>query len=343
MGKGHSGLLLLRVRRDTATGMAAVGLFGPLSVEVDDRRLGPRDFGGLKPTQVLEVLLVQRGRAVPKDEIAELVWGEALPRNVARTLETYVSVVPSRLGPARQLVATESAGYRFDATNVSFDLDEFDRMLRTAAGASAEERRGRLESALAIAAGEVLADEPYGAWALDLRGVYKERRVQAVCDLAETCLALGDFPAALAHAEEALLLDPVLERAQRVAMLAHYALGDEEWALRGYERCRAALVEALGTTPTAETAAAHAAILRREDPRALIPAAAGPGGELPAAPPGSTATRYAHNGEVGLAYQTLGEGPPDLLSCRASSRTSRRPGRTRPMRASCGGSPGTRA
>ncbi len=51
--------------------MAAVGLFGPLSVEVDERRLGPRDFGGLKPKQVVEVLLVQRGRAVPKDEIAE--------------------------------------------------------------------------------------------------------------------------------------------------------------------------------------------------------------------------------------------------------------------------------
>ncbi len=292
--------------------MAAVRLFGPLALDVDGRCLGPADFGGLKPKQVIEVLLVQRGRAVPKDEIAELVWADALPRNIARTLETYVSVARSHLGAARNLVATESAGYRFDVTGVSVDLDEFDRLLREAAASEEEERRDRLESALTLARGDVLADEPYAMWALDLRGVYQERRVQAVCDLAETCLALGDFPSALSRSEEVLLLDPVRERAHRVAMLAHYASGDEERALRTYERCRAALVEALGTTPTAETAAVHAAILRREDPRAVFPAEVR-GAGFPVAPPGATATRYAHNGEISLAFQTMGEGQTDLL------------------------------
>ncbi len=57
----------------------------------------------------------------------------------------------------------------------------------------------------------------------------------------------------------------------------------------------------------------HTAILRREDPRALLAAQSGPGAELPAAPPGSTGTRYAHSGEVSLAYQTLGEGQPDIV------------------------------
>jgi len=65
-----------------------VRLFGPLSVEIDGACLGPQDFGGVKPKQVLEVLLVRRGRAVHKEEIAELVWGELLPRNVEATLET---------------------------------------------------------------------------------------------------------------------------------------------------------------------------------------------------------------------------------------------------------------
>jgi len=189
---------------------------------------------------------------------------------------------------------------------------EFVGLLQRAAGASAAERRDCLTAALALATGELLADEPYGAWALDLRGVYAERRVQATRDLAETCLALADFGAALARCEEALLLDPVLERAHRIAMLAHYAAGDEERALRAYERCRAVLLEALGTTPTPETAAAHAAILRREEARALIPSTAVSSG-LPPAPPGSTATLYAHNGEVGLAYQTLGDGPLDIV------------------------------
>src|SRR5271167_3424429 len=138
--------------------MVSVRLFGPLAVDVAGASLGPRDFGGVKPKQVLEVLLVQRGRIVPKDEIAELVWGDALPRNVAGTLETYVSVVRARLGPERGLVATEVGGYRFDVGGAGFDVDEFDELLRGAAGAPVELRRERLSAALAVAIGDVLED-----------------------------------------------------------------------------------------------------------------------------------------------------------------------------------------
>jgi pimeloyl-ACP methyl ester carboxylesterase len=138
--------------------------------------------------------------------------------------------------------------------------------------------------------------------------LFGERRVQALCDLAETCLSLGDHAAAVTRCEEALVLDPALERAHRVAMLAHYARGDEERALLAYERCRSALVEALGTTPTLQTAALHAAILRREDARSLTDGDAATV-DTEHGPP----TRYAHLGEVALAYQTIGDGPRDLV------------------------------
>jgi pimeloyl-ACP methyl ester carboxylesterase len=126
-------------------------------------------------------------------------------------------------------------------------------------------------------------------------------------------LALSEFDSARQRAEEALVLDPLFERAHRIAMLGYYGLGDEDRALRAYERCRAVLSEMLGTSPTPETAAVHTAILRREDARALIPELAGAGSRLPDAPAGSTGTRYAHNGDVALAYQTVGEGRPDLV------------------------------
>src|SRR5436309_14002506 len=55
-------------------------LFGPLEVGcADGRHLGPRDFGGVKPKQVLEILLTERGRPVSKDRMADLLWGESLP------------------------------------------------------------------------------------------------------------------------------------------------------------------------------------------------------------------------------------------------------------------------
>jgi pimeloyl-ACP methyl ester carboxylesterase/DNA-binding SARP family transcriptional activator len=293
--------------------VVAVRLFGAIEVRVDSQRLGPRDFGGVKPKQLLEALLVQRGRALVKDELAEMIWGEALPGKVAATIESYVSLLRSRLGAASGLIATETGGYRAELGGVQVDVDAFDSLLRDAAGAPAAERRRRLEAALAIAAAEVLADEPYAEWAMDLRRMYAERRLQASCDLAETCLALDDPQAAVELAERALVLDPLFERAHRVAIVGHYALGEEGRARRAYERCRVTLLEELGTRPAWATAAAHAAILRRDDPRTLIAEPPAPGADVPAAPPGSTGTRYARNGEVSFAYQTLGSGHPDLV------------------------------
>jgi len=290
-----------------------VRLFGAIEVQVNSRRLGPRDFGGVKPKQLLEALLVQRGGPLAKDRLAEMIWGEALPRRVAATIESYVSLLRSRLGAADGLIATETGGYRAELGGVEVDVDAFDGLLRDAAGAPPVERRQRLEAALVIAAAELLEDEPYAEWAMELRRMYAERRLQATCDLAETCLALDDPRAAVELAERALVLDPLFERAHRVAMVGHYAVGEEGRALRAFERCRVTLLEELGTTPAPATAAAHRAILRGEDPRTLIAASPGPGAEVPAAPPGSTGTRYARNGEVSLAFQTLGSGNPDLV------------------------------
>src|SRR5205807_2831382 len=69
-----------------------IRLFGPLEIE-GARKLGPRDFGGSRPKQVLEILLAARGHRVPTDRLADLLWGEALPRNAAGSLQTFVSVL----------------------------------------------------------------------------------------------------------------------------------------------------------------------------------------------------------------------------------------------------------
>ena len=182
--------------------------FGSFAVEVDGRSLGPREWGGRKPKQLLELLVLGRGRPVAKDELIESLWGDSPPGNAAATVESYVSVLRSRLAASRDVLVTESGAYRPDADGVSVDLDEFDARLREAASSEASLRRERLEQALALASGEVLADEPYASWALEIRGVYGERGLQAVCDLADVCLALSDFRGAREHAEQALLLDP---------------------------------------------------------------------------------------------------------------------------------------
>jgi SARP family transcriptional regulator, regulator of embCAB operon len=77
--------------------VVAIRMFGPLELRAGASRLGARELGGIKPKQLLEVLLLERERMVSKDRIADLLWGERLPMRVAATIENYVSVLRRRL------------------------------------------------------------------------------------------------------------------------------------------------------------------------------------------------------------------------------------------------------
>jgi DNA-binding SARP family transcriptional activator/pimeloyl-ACP methyl ester carboxylesterase len=292
-------------------------MFGPLELRFDGARVGPRDLGGVKPKQLLELLLLERGRPVSKDRIAEALWGEDLPRRVAATIETYVSVLRHRVdrppGRGRRLIVTEHGGYRLSAEELGVDVDRFEDLLRTAAAANGTRRRAALDAAVDLAAQELLTDEPYAPWAVPTREHYRERRVQALVDLAECCLVLGDARAALEAAERSLAVEPTRERAYRAAMLAHHLLGERDAALWLYERCRSALANELGVTPDARTGLLHAAILRDLPAGDLV----SQGFELShargTAPGARTSVRYARNGRVRIAYQVVGEGSVDLV------------------------------
>jgi DNA-binding SARP family transcriptional activator len=252
-------------------------LFGALEIVDGERVLGPRDLGGARPKQLLEILLAARGHHVPTDRIAELIWEGRPPDDIAASIQTFVSVLRRRLvadrDHARQLVVTEAEAYRFATDVVDLDLDRFDELLERSAQEPTRVARQLLERALSLVRGDVLEDEPYALWAQDLRGSYQGRVLGARLDAADAALAERDFAAALAHAEAAAALDRFSERAHRLAMLALYALARQHEALSRYRAYRTLLDDELGLEPTAETRALEAAILRQADPESLLPRA----------------------------------------------------------------------
>ncbi|HEX4526754.1 MAG TPA: BTAD domain-containing putative transcriptional regulator [Gaiellaceae bacterium] len=257
------------------TPRTVIRLFGQLSIENDSGRLGPADLGGTRPKQVLEILLAARGHRVTTDRLTELVWGDRRPQDAVGSLQTFVSSLRRHLDPdrdrARALVVTEPEAYRFATELVALDLDRFDELLEQSGGESTVRARRALEEALALVHGEVLEDEPYSTWAADLRGTYQGRVLGAHLEAADAALAELDFDAALRHTETAAALDRFSERAQRIAILALYALGRQHDALARYRAFRALLDEELGLEPTPETRAVEGAILRQEDVRQLLP------------------------------------------------------------------------
>jgi DNA-binding SARP family transcriptional activator len=252
-----------------------IRLFGALSVVNGEHVLGPRDLGGARPKQVLEILLAARGHPVSFDRMADLLWGREPPDNVAGSLHTFVSVLRRHLtsatGRGRELVVTEREAYRFATELVVVDLDCFDALLIQALGAPTRAARAALERALRLARGDVLEDEPYGTWAVELRASYQDRVLVAHLQAAEAALAELDHPGALAHSDAATAIDPLSDPAHRLEILALYALGRPHEAVRRYQRFRIRLDEELGLRPSPETRAIEAAIIREDDVHSLLP------------------------------------------------------------------------
>lgn len=260
---------------DPGRSRPVIRILGALEIVDGERVLGPRDLGGARPKQLLEILLAARGHLVPVDRIADLIWDDQPPDDIAASIQTFVSVLRRRLvadrARARQLVVTEAEAYRFATDAVDLDLDRFDELLEGSAREPTRIARQSLERALALVRGEVLEDEPYALWAQDLRGSYQGRVLGARLDAADAALAELDLAAALAHVEAAVALDGFSERAQRTQLLTLYALGRTHEALARYRSYRSRLDEELGLEPSVETRALEAAVIRQDDVRSLVP------------------------------------------------------------------------
>ena len=224
-----------------------VSMFGPLQVREGDRVLGPRDLGGVKPRQVLELLLLARGHLVCTDVIATALWPEGEePRNVVATLNTYVCVLRHSMFDDQE-----------QARRVIDDL------LLQAERAPRQERIRLLTAAVGLASGPVLEHARYDEWVQEDRLLYEDRTTRAHLDLAFDWLVEGERSTCLRHAELALGRDRYSEEAYRLVMLANHGLGRHDVVRRTLGRCRAVLDRDLGVGCGPETERMAAAIEAR--------------------------------------------------------------------------------
>lgn len=248
--------------------MYEIQLFGSVRVRTSGAVLSGRDFGGVKPRQILALLALRC--VLHKDELAELLWRGSPPANHGATLESYVSVLRRRLdpqgSPRRSMILTRNGGYRLDGDRVSVDVARFDALLAAAAGRDSAEALPLLRVALTLVDEPLLVDEPSADWAVDARERYRKRVVDALLGAAGHSLTLGDAPTALEFAERALRWDPLVERGWYLRVAALRANGDRTAALRAYDECRRMLSHELGVEPSEELRHLFLELLRQEVP-----------------------------------------------------------------------------
>ena len=244
-----------------------VRLTGGVAVEVDGV---PVDGLGRPARLALAYLVCERHRPVPRDELADLLWGEDLPRSWEQLIRGITSRLRATLGkagldPARALTTAFGVQQLHLPPDAVVDVEEAADQVasaRSALAAGANELAASAASAAAATTARQFLPEIAGTWVERRQAELRVLRVEALEALAEAEEALGQFSEAVVAAEQAVSLEPFRESAYLRLMTAHARAGNRGEALRVHERCRQVLSDELGVDPSPAMSAAHLALLR---------------------------------------------------------------------------------
>jgi peptide/nickel transport system substrate-binding protein len=247
-----------------------VSLAGGVAVEADGVVIGEDRFPGRQGRLLFAYLVLEQARPVPRDELAEALWGEAPPATWDKALTVLASKLRTLLTEVHRGGAITLTGafgcYRLDLPEGAWvDVLAAANALREAEAVLAA--AGDLESAKAAAMRAAsVARRPFlpgeeGSWVEEKRRELTDVRSRALRCLADASLGLGNASAAAKWAEEAIALEPFRETGYRRLMEAHAAAGNRAEALRVYERCRRLLADELGAYPSPETEAIYRGLL----------------------------------------------------------------------------------
>lgn len=247
-------------------------ILGPVEARVDgELRMVP----GLKPRALLAVLLVNRGRVVSSDAIAEAIWEGQGPGAYAASLQVYVSTLRRTLGSAsgRQLVTRQPPGYRLIVDDDAVDLGRFEKsaavgneLLRTRRYAEAS---AKFRAALAQWSGPALADLSELRFAAEFAVAVEEERLVVLQARIEADLACGRVSEVVGELTTLTGQYPLREQFWVQLITALYRLDRQADALDASRRIRELLGDELGIDPSPALRELEHKILRQE----LLPAA----------------------------------------------------------------------
>ncbi|MFV9502965.1 MAG: BTAD domain-containing putative transcriptional regulator [Oscillochloridaceae bacterium umkhey_bin13] len=242
-----------------------LGAFGVWRGEVEIR---DRDWRSVKARQLLQLLLVERGRMLPRDRIMDMLWpgleAEAAANNLRVTLSRLTKAIePNRPeGAPTYYIVQQGDTYGFNLeSDHAYDAVSFVNAVEAGRAAlhagNHDDAISHFRTAIALYGGTFLPDCLYEDWSV----VERERLALLFTDAS---LRLGLLLLEDGYAHEAIGLawrvleyDQAQEEAYQLLMRAYGLLGERSTALRLYARCVAALQQELGVDPLPETVALY--------------------------------------------------------------------------------------
>jgi SARP family transcriptional regulator, regulator of embCAB operon len=246
---------------------ARIQLCGRFVADIDGSRVEDT-LPGRKGRVMFAYLVLNRGRALPRDELLVAGWGEDASAEAGNALSVLLSKLRHGLGAGHLRGRTEIELLLPQATFV--DVEAALEGAHRAESAIAEGRWAQAWGPAGIA--YHVATRPFltgleAPWIDQWRRRLQEVRLRGLECFAAASLGLGG-PALAQSEERARMLTelaPYRETGHHLLMEALERRGNLAEALRAYDRLRVLLREELGVAPSPDLQAVHRRLLRRAD------------------------------------------------------------------------------
>jgi DNA-binding SARP family transcriptional activator len=170
----------------------SVRTLGDFRVYRDGTAVASGEWQSKKARDLLKILIAHRGRPVPRQRLAELLWPEQSSSPTGNRLSVLLTILRRVLDPHRQVagqgpIVADRTAVHLDLRAVDLDVERFFAMLDLARGSRGHDRPGAmtlLRAAADLYRGDFLADDPYEDWTRPLREETTTAYVGALRDLA---------------------------------------------------------------------------------------------------------------------------------------------------------------
>jgi len=216
------------------------------------------DFQSKKARDLLKILVSRRGRAVPREQLTDLLWPDEDITKVGGRLSVLLSSLRTVLRSAGQAgddgpLVTDRHVVRLDCDRVGVDVEEF--FTAASAGLAAHQQRLPDTAALLAAAeeryaGDFLEEDPYEKWAEELREEARANRLAVLRALADLAAARDETWSVIRFTVRLLQMDPYDEQTHLMLVRALHNSGRHGEARRHYRRYADRMAE-LGIEPAA--------------------------------------------------------------------------------------------
>ncbi len=251
----------------------ALNLFGKLSVVGHSQSLD--QFSTKRSTYLLARLALSHRRAFTRTDAAELLWPDDFFDATRLRLRQELTRLRRSLGPARDILHTDEEWIRLAGDELEIDVRSFEEFFQAERKErNPELREGYCREAIALSTEPFL--EGYEEDWIDVeRARLAQIRYSILIDLAGLQSSRGDHEAALATANEAIVVDPGREAGHLLAMQELGKLGHPSDALGQYQQLKRVLRDEYAEAPSQD--AERVASELREPKLAVEPRAVGDG------------------------------------------------------------------